>query len=151
VRGDDVNLVRRIRVAPLHEIAADPGLLQLAARLDALAAAYSAALLSIDREIKRSRPRALSGPAMYGGIAASAGGLVDALATTASGVPWISLAFAVGGVLAGGIGASDTRRENTLRGNRNFERKALRRDLVEITEARVRLRQALALLAGDDR
>jgi hypothetical protein len=107
--------------------------------------------MSIDEEIRRSRPSALSGRAIYGGIAASAGGLVDALATTASGVPWISLSFSVGGVLAGGIGARDRRRENALRANRNFERGALRRDLVEITEARLRVRQALVLLEPGDR
>jgi hypothetical protein len=69
-------------------------------------------------------------------------------ATTA--VPWLSLAFAVGGVVSGGVGARDKLRENALRRNRNFERKVLRRDLDEITEARLRVWRALVSVGPDD-
>jgi hypothetical protein len=151
VRSDDVYLVRRIRVAPISALAADPGLTQLAGKLERMHDTRSTELKSVDKEIKRTRPGSLSSPAIYGSIAVSAAGLVDAIATATTGVPWLSLTFAVGGVVSGGVGAKDKLRENALRRNRNFERKVLRRDLDEITQARIRVRRALASVGSDRR
>ena len=148
MRSDEVYFFRRIRVAPLAELAAEPSLDDFADTLEKLHIDRQAKLESVDKEIKRTRPSALSSPAIYGGIAASAGGLVDAITTTTTGVPWVSLSFAVGGVLSGAVGARDKRCQNDLRANRNFERRVLRRDLEEITAARKRVRRALAQRGG---
>ena len=128
-RGAAIDLVRRIRLTPIEDLAKEPQLADLASTVERLHMACASELATLERESARNRPNSWSDLAMFGGALATVVGLIDAIAAATDRAPWLGLILGIVGVASAAVGIGDKRRERAANANRAFEIKTLRRDL----------------------